>query len=167
MNLIPTDVERHEEDTSVKLLDTDFGRGVRQVLGTLTPIAVQVRATGGHWYRMRIYPCRTSDNFIDGVVMAFTNTDAVKSLEARPDHSALHSEALLRSILTPPLVFGDDLRVVTANRALHTLLRAFPSRSGGSGCTTSAAVSSASGSCASSGAAGSGRIHRCHSSSSI
>ncbi|SMB86017.1 CheR family methyltransferase [Deinococcus hopiensis] len=131
MNLIPTDVGRQVGDISVKLQDTNFERDVRHVLNTLMPLEMQVRATDDHWYLMRINPYRTSDNFIDGVVIAFTNIDAVKSLEARLDHSEVYSEALLNSILAPMVVFDDDLRVVTANRALYNLLRVSPEQARG------------------------------------
>ncbi|SMB84371.1 CheR family methyltransferase [Deinococcus hopiensis] len=131
MNLIPTDIGRQFSDISVKLNGTDFGHHVRQVLSTLTPLEMQVRATDDRWYLMRISPYRTSDNFIDGVVIAFTNIDAVKSLEAKLNHSAQYSEALLNTILTPMVVFDDELRVVTANRALYSLLRVSPEQARG------------------------------------
>ncbi|WP_045235287.1 CheR family methyltransferase [Deinococcus pimensis] len=129
INLLPTDVGRHIGDINVRLHDTDFERTVTTVLETLLPIETQVRALDGHWHLMRISPYRTSDNFIDGVVAAFTNIDRVKTLETNLDRSELYSEALLNSIPLPMLVFDDELRLLSANRALYGLLRLNPQQS--------------------------------------
>ncbi|GGO24594.1 CheR family methyltransferase [Deinococcus humi] len=131
INLLQTDIGRHIGDINVRLRDVDFGGHVAQVLETLLPFEAQVQTPEGHWHLMRVTPYRTSDNFIDGAVVTFTNIDAVKSLEARLDHSELYSEALLNAVLIPTLVFDDDLRLVTANRALYSLLQVSPEQARG------------------------------------
>lgn len=131
VNLLPTDIGRHIGDINVRLHGVELETHVAQVLETLLPFEAQVQAPGDQWYLMRITPYRTSENFIDGVVLTFTDIGTVKALEGRLDHSALYAESLLNAILTPLLVFDDDLRVVTANRALHDLLRVSPEQARG------------------------------------
>ncbi|MFC5849690.1 CheR family methyltransferase [Deinococcus petrolearius] len=131
VNLIQTDIGRHIGDINVRLRDVNFGAHVSQVLETLLPFETQVQTPGGGWYLMRVTPYRTSDNFIDGAVVTFTDIGTVKSLEARLGHSELYSEALLNSILTPMIVFDDDLRVVTVNQSLLSLLRISPEQAQG------------------------------------
>ncbi|PYE50008.1 CheR family methyltransferase [Deinococcus yavapaiensis] len=126
MNLIGSDVGRHVGDLNVKLRDVNLEQDVTAVLETLLPHEAQVRTLDDHWYLMRINPYRTADNFIDGVVVAFTNIDSVKEIEAKLDQSVLHSEALLNCIIIPMVEFDDDLRVITANKALYDLLRVSP-----------------------------------------
>ena len=131
INLLHTDIGRHIGDINVRLRDVDFGEHVAQVLETLLPFEAQVQTPEGHWHLMRATPYRTSDNFIDGAVVTFTNIDAVKSLEARLDHSQVYSEALLNAVVIPMLVFDDNLRLVTANQALYSLLRVSPEQARG------------------------------------
>lgn len=123
VNLLRTDVGRHINDINVKLRATTFEQHVADVLETLQPLEMQVETLDGHWYLMRITPYRTASNFIDGVVVTFTNVDTIRAVEEQLDHTRLYSESLLNSILNPLVVFDDDLRVVTANRALFELLR--------------------------------------------
>jgi len=131
INLLATDVGRHISDINIRLRDTNFEEQAATVLETLLPCEAQVQALDGHWYLMRISPYRTSDNFIDGVVATFTNIDRLKSLEVNLDQSGVYSEALLNSIRTPIVVFDDEVRLITANRALYDLLRVSPSHTRG------------------------------------
>jgi len=39
---------------------------------------VQIQTKDGTWYVMRIMPYRTFENVIDGVVITFTNIDAMR-----------------------------------------------------------------------------------------
>ena len=48
------------------------------MLDTLVPKESQVQASDGRWYNMRVLPYRTADNVIDGVVMTFADTTALK-----------------------------------------------------------------------------------------
>ena len=54
----------------------------REVLRTLVFSEQQVAATNGRWFSVRIMPYRTVADFIDGVVITFTDITAAKSLEA-------------------------------------------------------------------------------------
>lgn len=81
IHLLPGDVGRPIGDFSLKLHYGHFLRDVTQVLETLLPFETQVQAQDGHWYLLRITPYRTASNFIDGVVVAFTDLDIVERLK--------------------------------------------------------------------------------------
>ncbi|MFC4454416.1 chemotaxis protein CheB [Deinococcus sonorensis] len=131
ISLIPSDVGRHIGDIRVKLEGITFEDEVKRVLSTLMPLEVEAQAADGRWYLVRINPYRTSDNFIDGVVVVCTNIDTLKTLESQLDRSSLNSEALLNAIRLPMLVLDDDLKLITANRALYELLRVSPEQARG------------------------------------
>ncbi len=79
-------------------------RDVKRVLKTLEPFEMQVQtsgtprdggerdggdqtdgADGGRWYLMRLSLYRTTDNYIGGVVVAFTNIDLIRLQGTTPD----------------------------------------------------------------------------------
>ncbi len=122
INLMPVDVGRPLSDLSVNLRYDHLAQDIARVLDTLETFETQVLTHDGQWYLMRVSPYRTSDNFIDGVVVSFTNIDLVKSLEQQLRESLTYAEAILNSLPDPVLVLDAHLRVVTVNRALCELL---------------------------------------------
>ena len=128
INLMPVDVGRPITDISANLRYEHLTRDIARVLDTLEAYEVQVQTFDNQWYLMRVSPYRTSDNFIDGVVVAFTNIDLIKTLEERLRVALAYAEAVLNSMQDPLVVLDENLRVVTANRAMHDLLRSNPAQ---------------------------------------
>ncbi|WP_221087995.1 CheR family methyltransferase [Deinococcus aquaedulcis] len=128
INLMPVDLGRPLSDLNVNLFYEHLTADIVRVLDTLEVFETQVRTRDEHWYLMRISPYRTSDNFIDGVVVAFTNIDRIKALEQQARDTSAYAGRVLDSIHDPVLVLDARLRVVTANRALYTLLRSSPAQ---------------------------------------
>ena len=122
INLMPVDIGRPITDISVNLNYEHLTRDIARVLDTLETYEAQVQTQDGQWYLMRISPYRTSDNFIDGVVLAFTNINVVKALEAQVRESLEYAEAVLNSMQDPLLVLDGQLRIITANRAFYDLM---------------------------------------------
>ncbi|GGR13259.1 chemotaxis protein CheR [Deinococcus ruber] len=81
IQLMPSDEGRPLTDFNINLRYQHLMNDVRRVLETLEPLEAQVQTGSGEWYLMRVSPYRTSENYIEGVVMAFTNIDLIKSLE--------------------------------------------------------------------------------------
>jgi len=123
IRLLPGDLGRPISDFSSGLQYPQFLRDLQQVVDTLTPQDVQVQAQDGTWYALRISPYRTSDNFIDGVVVTLTHIGAVKTLEAELVKSLLPAEALLTHMPDAMGVFDQQLRLIVGNQPLYTLLR--------------------------------------------
>ncbi|AWN23830.1 chemotaxis protein [Deinococcus irradiatisoli] len=131
IRLLPGDIGRPIGDFHLKLRYPHFQRDVAQVLSTLLPFETQVQTDDGHWFLMRITPYRTASNFIDGVVVAFTNLDSVKVLEEQASISARYAQALLERMPDAVMVFNGQKQLLAANPAFYRLLRTTPARSQG------------------------------------
>ncbi|CAM4186787.1 CheR family methyltransferase [Deinococcus marmoris] len=123
INLMTVDLGRPITDISANLRYENLTRDISRVLETLETLEIQVQTHGGQWYLMRISPYRTADNFIDGVVVAFTNVDVIKGMERQMRDALAYAEGVLNSMQDPLLVLDAGARVVSANRALHHLLQ--------------------------------------------
>ncbi|MFT5718361.1 MAG: two-component system CheB/CheR fusion protein [Oleiphilaceae bacterium] len=71
INLMPTDIGRPIDHFSSNLCEVKLTDYARKVLTTLDKIDMEVKDLVGNYYNMRLLPYRTSNNVIDGVVIAF------------------------------------------------------------------------------------------------
>lgn len=85
--LIPSDVGRPITDISSKLLYPQLTDDAQKVLRSLDKINREIPAESGDWFEARILPYRTTDDFIDGVVITFMKINRLKEVEAQL-HSA-------------------------------------------------------------------------------
>ena len=84
LNLLPTDVGRPIGDFRPKIEVPRLEERLRDAIDSLTTVDVDVRDSEGKSYSMSIRPYRTTDNRIDGAVLAlFDVTERKKSAEAR------------------------------------------------------------------------------------
>lgn len=77
-NIIPTDAGRPISDLSVFVNDHDLEKDARTVLEKLQVSEKEIRLKGDGWFLRRILPFRTGGNQIEGVVIVFTDIDALK-----------------------------------------------------------------------------------------
>ncbi len=82
IKLIPGDVGRPITDQVSDLDYPTLAEDAREVLRTLAPAEKPVATRDGRWYSVRIMPYRTKDDWIDGVVITFSDITAARSLEA-------------------------------------------------------------------------------------
>ncbi|MFB9994527.1 chemotaxis protein CheB [Deinococcus oregonensis] len=123
ISLIPTDVGRPISDIFVNLSYDHFLRDVKNVLENLTAYQTELQTKDGVWYMMKITPYRTFDNFIDGVVIVFTNILPLKQVEQRLEESLLYARAMINSLPDPIIVLDHQLKVHTVNQPLLELLK--------------------------------------------
>lgn len=83
IKLIPGDVGRPVTDLVLELNYPTLAADAREVLRTLAPTERPASARDGRWFSVRIMPYRTTDDFIDGVVITFADITTARNLEGR------------------------------------------------------------------------------------
>jgi two-component system CheB/CheR fusion protein len=81
VSLIQSDIGRPLVDLVSKLSYGDLVPDCQEVLRTLVCKVAEVRTTDGYWYLLRIFPYRTAENVIDGVVITFVDINPLKTAE--------------------------------------------------------------------------------------
>jgi len=79
--LIPGDAGRPITDLVTELQYPELADDVREVMRSLIFHGRQAPTRDGRWFSVRITPCRTQDNRIDGVVITFFDISTAKVLE--------------------------------------------------------------------------------------
>jgi len=83
ISLIAGDVGRPLVDIALRVSDPDLLDDARSVLETLAPAPREIRDDRNRWWLRRIVPYCAADHRVDGVVITFTDIDAVKSAAAQ------------------------------------------------------------------------------------
>ncbi len=119
INLMPTDIGRPIDHFSSNLCDVKLTDYARKVLTTLDKIDLEVKDNAGNYYNMRLLPYRTSNNVIDGVVIAF-NTMTERQQE---ENTAQESEQRYKSLFdhSPFAMLEIDLSEVETYVNTHKL----------------------------------------------
>ncbi len=81
INLIETDIGRPIEDIVNKLDYENIEIEAQNVLDTLNTKEVELKTKNDEWYLMRLLPYRTTENYIEGVVITFVDITKVKQAE--------------------------------------------------------------------------------------
>ncbi len=114
-NLIHEDIGRPIEHISQKFSGVGIIPDAKKALETLTAVDREVQCEEGTWYKMRVFPYRTLDNRIDGVVLTFNDVMRIKLAEG-------FAQALLQMARHPLAILDADLRVAAANEAFTRFL---------------------------------------------
>jgi two-component system CheB/CheR fusion protein len=109
-NLIPNDIGRPLSDISNRLLDVNVLSDAEKVLDSLHSLEREVKTTDNRVYLMRIFPYRTMDDRINGIVLTFIDITQRKKAEIE----LLQSESNLRMVLDSLF----DYAIITFNTSL-------------------------------------------------
>jgi two-component system CheB/CheR fusion protein len=86
------------------------------VLDHLSINEKQVQTVDGAWFAMRISPYRTIDNYIEGVVITFTDISLHKQLDEEK-FARLFAESIVNTVRQPLVVLDKDLNILSVNSA--------------------------------------------------
>ena len=118
-NLLPTDVGRPIQNLRPNLDLPDLQPLISRTIDTLNVQEQEVRDLEGRYYAMSVRPYRTSDNRIDGVLIALVDTDAMKRSLEEARRARDYASAIVETVREPLMVLDSGLRVVTANRSFY------------------------------------------------
>jgi len=117
MNIISTDIGRPLSDIKLKIQFPDLEKIIYKSLEEMSIKQIEFQDEYHHWYSMRIRPYRTSDNRIDGAVIAFIDVNEIKANLDQVRSELDYVESIISAIRHPMLVLDKDLRVVSASEA--------------------------------------------------
>ena len=107
-NLLQTDVGRPLLDITHHLDYPELVADLKGVLEQLNRVEREITSTDGRWFLARAVPYRTSDNRIDGAVLAFFDVTARRAAEHRLDLSEQRMALVAESM--------RDYAIVTMNQ---------------------------------------------------
>ncbi|MBB6107595.1 CheR family methyltransferase [Mucilaginibacter lappiensis] len=114
-NLIPTDVGRPIVHV-VSNFETPFDENdIKEVIDKLTIKEIDVKTKHNEWYRIRIMPYRTLDNFISGAVLTFTLVTDYKQMQSRLQVLQDYSASLMNTIGEAVIQLDIELSVLAVN----------------------------------------------------
>ncbi|HEX9565581.1 MAG TPA: ATP-binding protein [Gemmatimonadaceae bacterium] len=117
MNLRPADVGRSISDVGPAVAVPDLDAIIDEVIDRGEPSHKEVQDRHGHWYVLRVHPCRRADSQIDGAVVMLVDLDQKRS----DDETLRRQSALLELSLDAVIVRDADDRIVTWNRGAREI----------------------------------------------
>jgi two-component system CheB/CheR fusion protein len=127
-NLIPTDVGRPITHVVSNFDNSTIESDIKEVIDTLANKEIEVKTKTNEWYRVRIMPYRTLDNFISGAVLTFTLVTGYKQLEYLVDDMRAAIELMVKQSSEPMAVLDDNLIIRSANGAFGDLFNLKPEK---------------------------------------
>jgi two-component system CheB/CheR fusion protein len=117
LNLIPGDVGRPLTDINLHVDVPSPAKLVAEVIDTLQTRELDVRDKDGHWWSVRIRPYKTTDNKIDGAVIALLDVDLLKTSAEQVRRGRALAETVVNAVHRPLVVMDNDLVVQQVNEA--------------------------------------------------
>ena len=121
-HLIPSDVGRPVTDIALTIQVPNFAKLVMEVIDSLSTREIETRDKEGRWWSLRIRPYRTTDNKIDGAVIALVDIDLLKSA-GDLSHSNALGESIVNTVHEPLLVLDKNLMVKNVNQAFCAMFK--------------------------------------------
>lgn len=127
LRLRPGDEGRPIEELSLGIDMPDLGQLVRKALESLRPVDREVPSrSGSAWYSIRLRPYRTSDDRIDGCVLALVDITERRRAEAERTEAHRLAQGVVDTVRECLLILDSDLRVITASRSFYRTFRVEP-----------------------------------------
>jgi two-component system CheB/CheR fusion protein len=116
-NVIASDTGRSITDIKFNFDLPDFKKIIIDVIETLAAKEVEIKTNNNIWYNLRIMPYRTTDNFISGAVLTFTNISSLKIVEHKLQTLVSYSKTLIGHMQAPTFLINSKQEIIGANNA--------------------------------------------------
>jgi two-component system CheB/CheR fusion protein len=123
IHLIPTDVGRPIGHIAGNLVYENLVRDIEEVMRTLIFKQRELQTREGDWYLMKVFPYRTMENRIDGVIITFLNINDLKKSRLAQEALLDYTNRLIEAMEQPLVVLNKRLRVLSANEAFHRVFQ--------------------------------------------
>jgi two-component system CheB/CheR fusion protein len=118
-NLIPTDVGRPITHVVSNFDNTLMENEIKEVIETLANKEIEVKTKTDEWYRVRIMPYRTLDNFISGAVLTFTLITGYKQMEYTLEDMQKNMDTITRLYKEPFVQIDESYNILLANEVFY------------------------------------------------
>lgn len=128
-NLIPTDIGRPITHVVSNFDNSTIESEIKKVIETLANKEIEVKTKTNEWYRVRIMPYRTLDNFISGAVLTFTLVTGYKQMQYLVEDMRGSIELMMELSPGPVAILDDGLVIRAINEAFGVLFNTQPEKS--------------------------------------
>ena len=119
-NIISTDIGRPISDLRMNLNISSLDSILNNVINTLESKEIDVQVNNGLWYRMKVRPYKTTDNKIDGVILAFIDMNDVNFTERLIEEETDLAQTIIEGVHNPILLLNTGLVVKKANKGFYS-----------------------------------------------
>jgi len=116
LNLIPTDIGRPIQDIRSNLNLSNLDSLISEVMVNLRVKELEVQDQKNHWFRLQIHPYKTTDNRIDGAVLAFVDIEGLKLALGQLKGALDYATAVADALQIPSIVMDRNLRIKSVNQ---------------------------------------------------
>jgi two-component system CheB/CheR fusion protein len=118
-NLIPSDVGRPITHVVSNFDNSGIENEIKEVIETLANKEIEVKTKTNEWYRVRIMPYRTLDNFISGAVLTFTLITGYKQLEYTLEGMRQNIDTITGLYQDPLIRIDENYNILLVNQAFY------------------------------------------------
>jgi two-component system CheB/CheR fusion protein len=118
-NLIPSDVGRPITHVVSNFDNSGIENEIKEVIETLANKEIEVKTKTDEWYRVRIMPYRTLDNFISGAVLTFTLITGYKQLEYTLEGMRQNIDTITGLYQDPLIRIDENYNILLVNQAFY------------------------------------------------
>jgi two-component system CheB/CheR fusion protein len=121
--LIQSDVGRPISDVRPNF-DLDLDKLVSEVIDSLTSLSKEIQDSAGRWIRIQIKPYRTTENKIEGAVIALLDVDSLKRRLNTSEVALKYALSVADAVQLPLVVLDNQLRLKSANLSFYDYFQA-------------------------------------------